>query len=532
MILDTIIKYSQRLSLTPSKLAALLACIAFVRALMRAAFTVTGMPSPTRYPFLGTLLACYWRLRRQQLHKYFEDIVETHGPFVELDFAGITVVALADAAEIKRVCSSDDFISLPTIANNLGRSPILQNVSKDFIQSSMFLIPAGYVWRKHRKGLTPAFGPHHLRRTCELANKFASSLCNNLTSKIKDGKEGQVDLKVCISALTMDIIGQIAFSHDFQTLEKMDDDAPLAPGEVKDSKAIEILIEAGVKRIVIPSFLWGAFGVSNSQIKRYLDQMYKTARDCLAQRKALQSRPESLTRKNTLDALDRLLEANEDGVKTFSDQEVLDEVITFILAGQETTANTLTFAFLLIAQHPQVASKLREEIDNYLQSDEDPTMELLSTRFQYLDNVLKECQRFYPVIPTVLRETVKSTTIGGYKVPKGTTVQINLGAAMRSKRLWGPDAHEFNPERWNGPIPDGAYLAFGSGTHVCIGVKMANIEAKVIMIKLLQRFEFELVADQDLAPRDGITVHLKHLWMKFVPRHGKNANSSVPISCV
>ncbi|KAJ3413543.1 hypothetical protein HDV05_007844 [Chytridiales sp. JEL 0842] len=513
MLIDTLLTLTrnptslllQHLPLLQRLTPPLLLLLLLTRIILRTAFTRTGMPSPPRYPFLGTFLSTLSYLKKNQMHKFFEENLERYGPFVEVGFASFPIVSVADPVEAKRVCCSEDFV----------RSPKLQRASKDLMQSALFMMLTNDTWRKHRKGLQPAFGPHHLRQTSDLANHFTADMSASWIrfAQKEENEAGVVlDLKEYFSAITLDIIGRIAFSHDFNALGSIG--TVLPEGEIENREAFEVLVEAGIKRIVIPPVFWGLVGVSGEQLRRYREHVHKIARGCLEARK--EGKVEELKRRKV-----------EGEVVKFSDQEILDEVIAFMMAGHETSANTLTFIFLLLAQHPEVADKVYEEIQSLLGPGEDPKMEDLP-KFKYLDNVFKESQRFYPVVPTFLRETVRDTTIGGYKVPRGVTVQVNLGAMMRSPLYWGPTAKTFDPSRWDS-LPDTAehaFLPFGWGGHMCIGLKMAMVEIKTIMIGLVRRFEFSMEEEdgqqqqQDLRTLDGITVHLRQLKVKVKVREG------------
>ena len=128
--------------------------------------------------------------------------------------------------------------------------------------------------------------------------------------------------------------------------------------------------------------------------------------------------------------------------------------MTFLAAGHETTASAMTWAIFLLCKRPDVQKHLREEIHTHLPSISTQGAEItpaIIDNFPYLNAVCNEVLRVYPPVPLTLRESANATTILGHHIPKGTTVVLSPWAVNHSPELWGPDAHEFKPERWLAP---------------------------------------------------------------------------------
>ena len=172
----------------------------------------------------------------------------------------------------------------------------------------------------------------------------------------------------------------------------------------------------------------------------------------------------------------------------------------FFLAGHETSAHTLTFSLMELAQNPEIQETLYQEICNV--DIENPTFYETLPHFKYLDQVLKESQRLHPVLSSTLRVPKQDVDILGYKIPKGVPIAINVIGIHRSTVYYtNPD--QFDPSRWDKPLSNpNAFLPFGSGPHMCIGSKMAVIEIKVALILLLQRFKFK-------EPPEGLCFELE-----------------------
>ncbi len=219
------------------------------------------------------------------------------------------------------------------------------------------------------------------------------------------------------------------------------------------------------------------------------------------------------------DLLDMLLDAEdaETGGR-MSDQEVLDEVKTVFAAGHETTANALTWTWLLLSEHPEAAEKLKAELDAVL-GERPPTSADLPN-LHYTRQVLDEALRLYPPVPALVRRVVRPTTLNGCEIPAGSRALISIYNSHRHPNFWrGPT--RFEPERFSAERKashhDLAYIPFGAGQHKCIGNNLALIEGTLLLAMVAQRYEFGLVpgrrVEREVAvtmrPREGLYVNLR-----------------------
>lgn len=201
-----------------------------------------------------------------------------------------------------------------------------------------------------------------------------------------------------------------------------------------------------------------------------------------------------------------------------TDQEVRDECVTIFVAGQETTANGLAWAWYLLSQHPEVAAKLGAELDEVL-GDRPPAAADLP-RLRYTEMVFKESLRFCPPAWTLNKRTpVEDVELGGYRLRKGSGVFI-MPYVMHHLERYFPDPFQFDPQRFapenEAGIERYTFLPFGGGERICIGAGFAMMEAKLILATLAQRFRFALEPDQrvalkplvTLAPRYGLRMRL------------------------
>jgi cytochrome P450 len=188
-----------------------------------------------------------------------------------------------------------------------------------------------------------------------------------------------------------------------------------------------------------------------------------------------------------------LLAARDEAGRGMNDRQLRDQVLTLLLAGHDTTALALTWAWVLLSRHPEVEARLHDELDQVLASGPPSPADL--PQLKYTDAIVTETLRLYPTAWAIAREAIRDTQIGGSPVAKGTTILIVPWVMHRDARFFEePDT--FRPERWLDGLADRlprlAYLPFGGGQRVCIGSSFAQIEATLILSTLAREFGLRL----------------------------------------
>ncbi|MBE9102701.1 cytochrome P450 [Vacuolonema iberomarrocanum] len=204
------------------------------------------------------------------------------------------------------------------------------------------------------------------------------------------------------------------------------------------------------------------------------------------------------------------VEDADDGSR-MSDRQIRDEVSTLILAGHETTANALSWTWFLLGQHPEVRAKLDHELKTVLH-DRAPTFEDLK-QLTYTTMVIQEAMRLYPPVTDLTRAATQECEIGGYTLPKGTTLIASQWVMHRDPRYFiAPEL--FEPNRWANDfeksLPRGVYFPFGDGPRVCIGKGFAMMEAVLLLATIAQSFHLELAPDQVIEPQPSVTLRPKN----------------------
>jgi len=217
----------------------------------------------------------------------------------------------------------------------------------------------------------------------------------------------------------------------------------------------------------------------------------------------------------TLMAATALELQEEEGARPVSDKEMINNLTTLILAGHDTTATALTVAMYYMAINPDVQAKARAEVDEVLGQDPYPSLQQ-QKNLPYLMSVVREVQRLYPSAAN-LTERVTSRDIvtpNGVLIPKDTCVMVNIWAMQRDPELWGPDADQFNPERFMDPvnakrITTVDYMAFNHGPRVCMGMQFALNELRVVLCMVLKNYEWRLPKDS----RHASEIQVAYPWL-------------------
>jgi cytochrome P450 len=226
------------------------------------------------------------------------------------------------------------------------------------------------------------------------------------------------------------------------------------------------------------------------------------------------------------DMLSMLLAARdtEGDLQGMSDRQVRDEAVTILLAGHETTANALTWAWYLLSQHPEVERRLHAELDAVLGGGL-PSVEDVP-RLRYARMVLQESMRLYPPAWILSRQALEDVPLGPYRIPKGSLVVMSQFVVHRDPR-WFPDPERFDPERWSPDRGDDgrpryAYFPFGGGPRTCIGEPFAWMEGVLVIATLAQAWRFRLVPGFPVSPSPKLTLRPKHgMRMVAEPVEGK-----------
>ncbi|XXG98350.1 hypothetical protein Hte_004673 [Hypoxylon texense] len=391
------------------------------------------------------------------------------------------------------------------------------------------LLAEGEEHKFQRKNLMPAFAFRHVKDLYSQFWKKGREVVQVMTEAIiadaqkapstqdpeKANKTAVIDVGAWASRVTLDIIGLSGLGKDFGAVQDPNNELSQTYQSVfKPSKQAQRL---AFLNLFLPDWVIGRIPVKrNNDINAAAQTIRSVCRNLIREKK------EKLERKELTDR-DILSVALESGA--FSEENLVDQLMTFLAAGHETTATSMTWAIYMLCRYPDVQKRLRAEIREKLppiDSDREVTS-LDIDHMPYLNAVCNEVLRYYAPVPMTLREAAVDTTILGQRVPKGTAIMISPWATNFDRTLWGPDAHEFNPDRWVPKGPDDkraasggassnyAFLTFLHGPRSCIGLAFARAEFACILATWVGRFEFAIKNKEELDERNimikgGITA--------------------------
>jgi len=368
-------------------------------------------------------------------------------------------------------------------ARKFHKGRILQ--ANKYLFGEGLLTSEGDFWLRQRRLSQPAF--HRAR-----VSSYAATMAEYAEQSIATWRDGEErDIHEEMMQLALRIVGKTLFDADVTRDAK----------EVGETLDILLRIAANFGRtVLIP--LWVPTP-RNLRAKLGIKRLEKVIYRIIENRRA--------SGRDNGDLLSILLQAQDDDGTRMSDRQLRDETITLFLAGHETTANTLSWTWWLLAQNPSVEKKFHEELDGVL-GGRLPTLSDLP-KLVFLNHVLTESLRLYPTAWGMARLAAEEHEIAGYPVHVGYGVAFAQWVVHRDAR-WFDAPLEFRPERWeNGlakQLPRFAYFPFGGGPRQCIGNTFALMEASVVLATIGQKFRFQLVPEHRVIPLASITLRPKN----------------------
>ncbi|MAZ49042.1 MAG: hypothetical protein CME65_10790 [Halobacteriovoraceae bacterium] len=342
----------------------------------------------------------------------------------------------------------------------------------------------GDFWKQNRSSLQKLFTPLAIETYLHKLDSIALDYIDKI------GESKQRDFYQDMMQFALASITSTLFNKDY------------SQDSLKISQALQDFMSGMEDRIF--QILPGMEYLPTAKNKRYQNSI-KILKD---QIKSIISEKRTHGFEKETDLVSLLLQAQQDSTKfKITDQYIEDEVMTFFLAGHETTASALTWLIGLLSTNPTYQRRVQDEIDQNL------NIEFTSSdinNLSLLDNCLNEALRLYPPLWMTSRQANKSETLGGKKVPKGTIIVLSPYFLHRNTKYW-TDPETFYPERFEKPlVHKDSFQPFGIGPRGCIGERFSRLEIKILVIRLLQNYNFKLKAGYKLEAKPTITMRPKN----------------------
>lgn len=432
---------------------------------------VSELPTmPMRLPLFGHIFS----YARDPL-RFFERASRV-GPFVRVQLAGVRGVMVTEPELVEAICVTQNRqFKKDRFARDLQR-----------VLGQGLLTSDGDVWRRQRRLAQPAF---HRERIAGYAATM-TELARAAADRWQNGETR--DAHADMMRLTLDIVGKTLFGADVGSRAQVIAEC-LEHVTARYADAVSMSVPQWDR---LPTPLNRRFRAATQRLDRIV-------RDLLRSHRAGETG-------DGKDLLSMLMAARDEDGSAMSDDQLRDEAITILLAGHETTAIALTFAWLLLSRHPDVRDRLEAEVDSL--GDRTPTHADLP-RLQLADRIVRESLRLYPPAWSIGREAAEDLELGGHRFARGTWFWFIPWAMHRDPR-WFDRPDRFLPDRWAGDfakrLPRFAYFPFGGGPRQCIGNAFATMEAVLCLATIARDVRLEVVSRGPVELFPAVTLRPKH----------------------
>jgi cytochrome P450 len=421
-------------------------------------------------------------LDKPRMHQTIEAWARRYGPLFKFRIGPTVIVVVADHAAIG--------VALRDRPGGFRRQPQLERISAEMGLPPGLFGAEGSDWQRQRRIVMAGFDPRHVKAYFTSLVKVTRRLEERWRKAARSG--AAIDLQADLMRFTVDAIAGLAFGADINTLESDDDVI---------QRHLDKIFPALNQRLLTPFPIWRywkrradreleqSVAIVNQAIEGFID----AARARLAAEPARRERPADL-----LEAL--ITAADAEHGAPLTDRQVAGNVMTMLLAGEDTTANTLAWMIHLLQRNRPALERVADEVRRLGADSNAWTVEDFG-RLAYVEACTHETMRLKPVAPAIVLQALRDTTIADLRVPPGTLIWGSMRSDPLDERFFrNPNA--FDPARWVHGEADSSSTArvsmpFGAGPRVCPGRHLAMLEMKMALAMLLANFEIESVDTPD-----------------------------------
>ncbi|KAM6964997.1 cholesterol 24-hydroxylase-like [Aplochiton taeniatus] len=426
---------------------------------------------------------------------------EVYGPVYRINSFHMVMVCVSCPEATKDILMSSKYPK-----DDMVYKRLFNLFGQRFLGNGLVTARDHQMWYKQRRIMDPAFSSLYLKGLTGTFNERAERMMEKLVD-MADSKTEANMLHIC-NCLTLDVITKVAFGVDLDLLKKYDSPFP---------KAIELCLIGMVQYLRNLTFqLYPTNWKFIKEVQNASKLLRSTGTKWIGERKTAIQNGEDVPK----DVLTMIIKSagQEEHMDKDDDEFMLDNFVTFFIAGQETTANQLAFAIMELGRHPDILDRAKREVDEVLGVKQEISYDDLG-KLTYLSQILKETLRLYPTAPGTSRTVNEDMVVSGVPIPGGLNYFFSSYVCGRLDKFF-KDPLTFDPDRFHvdAPKPYYCYYPFALGPRSCLGKNFAQMEAKIVMAKLLQRFDLSLVPDQSfgikdmgtLRPKSGVVCTVKH----------------------
>jgi cytochrome P450 len=439
---------------------------------------IDELPGPRGLPFVGNLL----QLKPGRVHTILNRWADEFGSLYKLRMRRKHVVVIAEPELIGEVLRKRPEV--------FQRRKLVRDVMLELGIDGVFTAE-GADWRRQRKLAMHALNTNHLREFFGRLEQVTARLQRRWERSARDAV--RVDAQRDLMRFTVDVTSGLVFGNDLNTLEQSAD--PI-------QQHLEKIFPALGRRVLAPYPYWRHFKLpqdrqldaSLAEVRKLVNALIASSHAELDADPALRAKPANF--------LQAMIVAQDQETGTFSNEEIVGNALTMLLAGEDTTANTLSWMMHLMAQHPEIQTKMQEEADRVLGEADRPPDYGATDALRYIEAVAHEAMRLKPVAPFLGMEPGEDVELGGLHIPKGTAMYLlTAHPAVQDKNF--AEAAQLRPERWvaeeegRGEAPHNtkAMAPFGAGPRYCPGRHLAMLEIKMVAAMLCKNFDVVRITD-------------------------------------
>jgi len=469
------------------------------------------VPTPKAFPVVGNLPLLF--KKDTQTESLMELMKEFDHDIFKFEMPGLQPYVMVGNPEYAQKCCFDkeNFAKICTDDWTDAFSGIRELTAKGIFSAS----DTEKEWGMSHRILASAFSFSGMRTAVPMAVNATKNVMAFLDRQDPDSK---VDVSKLMTGITFDVIGSFSASMDLGTSAD--------PAVVETHPFLKLMVKSN--HLANLTVEWGALCRLNLPLMKEHREtgqaLHSYVGDIIQERKQI-LKENSLTEKQKEDMLTCMLTTPDPETGLYLDEKTIsDNLITFFIAGHDTTSTTLTTAFYYLSMNPDVEKRVLDEIREVIGSGTDvvPTLAHLN-KLKYTTQVLKETMRLNPPIIYIQRTAVKDTNLGPHFIKEGTTVVTMTEALHRNPNVWGDDADSFDPDRFSPEAEasrhPGSWMPFAVGARSCIGMQLAMTEARVALAMLLPRYSFQLHSSANVKrDLDKVLVTLSGVEMTVQPR--------------
>jgi cytochrome P450 len=429
--------------------------------------SIADLPGPPALPLLGNTLQL---LRPSRVHLVGERWVDRYGPMVRVELPGATMVLVADLEAINEILRDRPdgyrrWVSQREVIEEMGPNGVFSSEGDD--------------WKRQRRLVLSALNIHYLSRYFDVVRTCTERLRKRLL-EVADGRALEIGEE--FSSFTVDVTSALALGDDLNTLERRDNEL--------QGHLHRVMAMTG-RRSASPVAYWRYVRLPAD---RAVDRSTAAMREAIAgfierARKRMEAEPSRYEEPENL--LESMLAAQKTDPE-FSEDDLIGNMFTILLAGEDTTANTLSWTAWLLCDRPEIQARIAAEAADVLGPASQPLEYEAVERLAYTEAVLRESIRLKPVAPLLPLEPLADTTVCGTRIPAGTRLLLMTRSVTRDA---AGHSEELYPQRWLEEKEETAApksLAFGAGPRFCPGRNLAYLEAKAALAMICRDFELEL----------------------------------------